>query len=247
MSRKLSCLAVATLFLLLPTRLLAGGPPWLTVPIDGLNADNTKAVTEQLSAKLKDKLYPPDVFRGVAILQNRDQSYATLYMKEDVRLHDIETALKGTGVSVPRNRLHLFGHAILEIDSGDRSAKQLLAALEALDHVSVAKSETKDGLLLVTVDMPYPPDNQRGESVAWDKFVRGDLSSNQSTRSEPAATPQTLPSFSAFRDIVAKHKATLKDVRWSTEYACRSVGCVAVPATAAVASVKPAKPSPTSD
>jgi hypothetical protein len=247
MSRTKLCLAVAAVLLLVPTRLLAGGPPWLTVPIDGLKTQNTDAVTKQLTAKLGDKLYPPDVFRGVSILQNRDQSYATLYMKEDVSLRDIETALKGSEVTVPRNRLHLFGHAILEIDAGDTPAKQLLADLEALDHVSVEKSQTKDGLLRVTLDMPYPPDSRRGESVAWDKFTRNDLASDQSTKSEPAATPQTLPSYNAFRDIAAKHKATLKDIRWSTEYACRSVGCVAVPASGAVASAKFAKPSPTND
>ena len=66
---------MAALFLALPTRLLAGGPPWLAVPIDGLTPDNTKATNELLTAKLKDKLYPPEVFRGVAILEHAKQPY----------------------------------------------------------------------------------------------------------------------------------------------------------------------------
>jgi hypothetical protein len=241
MCRKLSLVAVATLFLALPTRLLAGGPPWLAVPMDGLNSDNTKATNELLTAKLKDKLYSPDVFRGVAILEHAKQPYATIFIKEDVGLRDIEAALKGSGVSVPRDRLHLFGHAILEIDPQSASPKELLADLAKLDYVTVADSENKDGRLLVSIDMPYPPEERRGESVAWEKFVRNDRSSDQATKNESPATREMLPSYNAIRDVVAKHKATLKDIRWDTEHACRTVGCVAVPDSKAVASTNRAK------
>src|SRR5262245_35222638 len=150
MCQKLSLVVAAALLLALPTRLVAGGPPWLAVPIDGLKSENTKTITDLLTAKLKVKLYPPEVFRGVAILENERQPYATLFIKEDIALRDIESALKGSGVSVPRDRMHLFGHVILEIDPKTASPNELLSALEKIDHVSVAKSENTDGRLLVT-------------------------------------------------------------------------------------------------
>jgi hypothetical protein len=239
MCRKLSLLAAAALFLALPSRLHAGGPPWLCLPIDGLTADNSKATNDLLTAKLKDKLYSPDVFRGVAILQHAKQPYATIFIKEDIGLRDIEAALKGSGVSVPRDRLHLFGHTILEIDSRSDSPKDLLADLAKLDYVTVAESENKDGRLLVSIDMPYPPEERRGDSVAWEKFVRNDRSSDLSTKNEPPATRETLPGYNAIRDVVARHKATLKDIRWDTDHACRTVGCVAVPESKTVAAAKP--------
>lgn len=239
MCRKLSLVAMAALFLAFPTQLHAGGPPWLCLPIDGLTADNSKATNDQLTARLKDKLYPPDVFRGVAMLENAKQHYATLFIKQEVGLRDIDAALKGSGVSIPRDRLHLFGHVTLDIDPQAASPKELLADLEKIDHVSIAKSENKDGSLLVTVDMPYPPEAERGDSVAWEKFVRNDLASDPTTKSEPPATGESLPSYKTFREVLAKHHAKLKDIRWSTEYVCRTVGCVAAPESKTVASIKP--------
>src|SRR5262249_47300773 len=158
MCRRLASYAVVVLVLLIPSRVLAGGPPWLCLPIDGTADENLKATNDLLTAKLQSKLFPPDVFRGLAILQQGVQSYATLFIKEDVSLGEVESALKGSGISVPRDRLQLFGYVTLEIDPRAANTKELLADLDALDHVSIATSENKDGLLLVTIDMPYPDD-----------------------------------------------------------------------------------------
>jgi len=233
MSRKVACFAIVALFLFAPARLMAGGPPWLCLPIAGVTPDNAKQCSDLLTEKLKSK-FSPHLARdkGVELREHAGQWYLTFYMGEDVALRDVDAALKGSRFSVPRDRLRLFGHVILEIDTGKSAAKELLSGLEALSHVSVDKSEHKDKALLVTVDMPYPVENNGsdGLSAGWEKFQRNDFASDQSAKSEPAATSRDLPSYSAFRDTVARHQGTLKDIRWSTDYACRPLGGVAVAA-----------------
>jgi hypothetical protein len=239
MLRSISFLTVAAVLLLFPTRLLAGGPPWLCLPIDGVTAGNAKACADFLTAELKDKSAGPGWDRGVQIHQHANQWYLTFYMGKDVALSDVEAALKGSSYSIPRDRLRLFGHVILEIDAGKAAPKELLAALDKLDYVSIEKTDDKDNLFLVTLDMPYPVEDggRDGLNVAFAKFQRNDFASDQSTKTEPATTSRELPSYKAFRDVVAAHKASLKDVRWSAQYACRPLGGVAVEAEA-VASAK---------
>jgi hypothetical protein len=224
---KFACSA-AVLLLLLPDRLIAGGPPWLCLPVDGVTEGNVKACADLLTTKLESQLWPED--REIQIRQRSNQWYLTFYMKTHVALSDVEAALQGSGFSVPRNRLRLFGHAILEIDARTPPPKELLADLEALRFVSVGETEDKEDRLLVLVDMPYPEDGDRDrDSVAWDAFRRNDFASDPATRSEPPATSQTLPGYDAFRDVVAKHKGSLKDIRWSGALGCRPLGCVAAP------------------
>ncbi len=233
MPHTFSCFAITASFLLLPARLFAGGPPWLCLPIEGVTADNVKACTETLTTKLESKLWQqPGQYRGIRIQQDRDQWYLEFHMGEDVALHEVEAALKGSGLSIPRDKLRMFGHVVLEIDAHTTPTKDILTALAAMDHVSVAKSENKDDFLMVTVDMPYPVDydtNQRRGTVGWDTFHRNDLASDQSTRSEPPIMARMLPSYDSFRNLVAKHHAALKDIRWSTNYACRPLGGVTAP------------------
>jgi hypothetical protein len=150
-------------------------------------------------------------------------------MGKDIGLSEVESALKGSKFSVPRDRLRLFGHVVLEIDAGAASTERLMAEVEGLDYASVEKSEEKNGVLVVTVDMPYPVDrgSSKPESIGWDKFARSDFSSDQSTKSEPPATPRQLPAHRDFREIVSNHKGSLKDIRWDTSYACRPLGGIA--------------------
>jgi hypothetical protein len=231
MFRSFSWFAIAALSLLAPARLIAGGPPWLCLPVDGVTADNAKECADLLGAKLKHKMPPHSGWdRGVELRKHADQYYMSFYMGEDVGLREVEATLKGSRFSIPCDRLRFFGHLILEIDARKATDKELLAALDALDYVSVAKSQSKDDLLLVTVDMPYPVEDHRRErlTVGWDKFQSNDFAPDRSTRSEPTATPRTLPGFEAFRGVVARHKSSLRDIRWSTHYACRPQGGVAV-------------------
>ena len=235
MLRKLSLDMVS--LLLLPATLLAGGPPRLYLPIDGVTAKSAQASAEKLTGALADKLWKYDDEREVKIVTHGDQRYIAFPMAKDVALSDVEAALKGSRLSVPRDRLHLFGHVILEIEIGKASAKELLSSLEDLKFVSVGQSRTKKDRLLVTVDMPYPEysDGFRRGILEWETFRRNDFSSDQATRSEPPAKAADLPNYGTFRDAVAKQGASLKEVRWSPEFACRELGGVAVEETRPVA------------
>lgn len=236
---KSTFLAASILALIARQPLLAGGPPWLCIPIDGVTSANSTAATEKIAAALGGKFYTePAQFSGIKLLKNGEQSYLTLFMKQNVALGEIDAAVKNGPFSIPRKRLHLFGHVTLVVDLRGQSPTKLLADLETLKHVTVVKSESKDGVLLVTVDMPYPPEDRRGELVDWSEFERSYLSSDPATKSEPPIAAASLPTFTGFRDLVAKHEAVLQDVRWTTDYACRSVGCVATPDKQSVAANK---------
>jgi hypothetical protein len=237
MCRKLLILAAVAALPLLPGRLFAGGPPWLCIPVDGVTSGNAKACMELINTKLGNKLWQHDgpYGGGAAIHHDKDQQYLTFYMQQDVRLSEIEAALKGTEFSIPRDRLRLFGHVILEIDPGQAPHKALLASLETLDQVSVAESQAEKNLLLVTAQMPYPVvrDRPKPDFIGWEKFARNDYTSQSPSKTESPTTRDSLPSYDSFRDLVAKHDASLRDIRWSMAHACRALGCVDAPKSAA--------------
>src|SRR5262245_25964320 len=143
MFRKIALFAVVSLLAMLPSTLIAGGPPRLCLPIDGVTANSLAACTDLLATKLDSKLWSSSTSdRGVRILENKTQWYAMLTMKEDIGLAEVDAALKGSGYSIPRDRLHIFGHMILEIQGSSKSAAELLAKLDALPHVSIDESES---------------------------------------------------------------------------------------------------------
>jgi hypothetical protein len=226
MSRQRVRFVTAAISVLIPCQLFAGGPPWLCLPIDGVTADNAS----QCARRLADASGRPLGEDGVEMREEREQWYARISMRKDVTLRQVAEALQDSPFVVPREKLRLFGHAILEIDIGAATADRLLADLEAMEYVAVERSITERGLLVVTVDMPYPvpvgPSHR--ESVRWDTFQRNEFST-PSPRSETPATARMLPSHQAFRDVVAKHHAALKDIRWSTRYACRPLGAAVYP------------------
>jgi hypothetical protein len=225
---------LAALLLLLPARLLAGGPPYLSLPLEGVTAKNSQACTDLLNAKLADKLWQQggNWQRSVKLVQHDNQWYAAFYMGGDVRLADVTASLLGSAFSVPENKLRLFGHVTLEIDARSAPQQVLFADLKTLKQVSVAESKAEKGALLITIDMPYPIESSREglDSVGWDAFQRCDFNSAPATRAESPTKSNDLPSYTAIRDLVAKHGATLKGLRWSETHACRPLGAVAAPA-----------------
>ncbi len=235
MIRLLSATAIAAVFLMIPTQLLAGGPPRLCLPIDGVTADNAEMCATRLVDRLGGKLWQHARPRGVEIRQNEKQWYAMFTPREAMKLSEIDAALKGSRFSIPRDKLRFFGHVILAVDIRSTPAKELMTDLEAMVYVSVAESKRTKGLLLVTVDMPYPrhfgiqATNIGSVPLSKEIFRRTDFSSDASTKSEPPATAHDLPSFNLLQAVVAKHNATLRDVRWSDRWACRTLGCVAIP------------------
>jgi hypothetical protein len=209
----------------------AGGPPMLCLPIDGVTAENADECTKLLAAKLGKMVFPGNEdFRQIEIRQFGKQWYLTFYFVEDVALIDLESALEGSNFSIPRDRLHFFGHVVLDIDAGATSPDELKAGLKAIKYVSVGESETKENRILLTIDMPYPEKDLRRapEAVSDNAFQWNDLSSNPSAKAEAPATAQQLPNDNAFHVVLAKHGAKLHDIRWTTANACRVVGSVAV-------------------
>jgi len=228
MIRKFSLLAVVTLFLSFPALAVAGGPPWLCLPLDGVNTANATDCASLLTTKLKGKIWRQSEDPRVKVVQHEDQWYATFPMEESVGLSEVEAALQGSKFSVPRGQLRLFGHVILEIDRKDAAAQDLLSGLKGLSEVSIAETQEKKDRLLVTVDMPYPAFDsarQRG-SVGWKSFQRNGLNSDASSREPMSAS--SLPSYDDFRKLVTAKKGDLKDLRWSDTFACRELGGVTV-------------------
>src|SRR5688572_30395535 len=130
MLRQLSLWTVLCLFLLVPAQALAGGPPWLCLPVEGVTPGNAAAGAELLTRKLGPWLSPHvRGERDVQLRRHGDQWRLTFYMGKDVRLSDVETALRGSGYSVPRDKLRMFGHAILEIEAPAGTEDNLVAAL----------------------------------------------------------------------------------------------------------------------
>jgi hypothetical protein len=224
-----SLLLMASVLLLGGQPVIAGGPPLLCLPIDGVSADSRKDLAELLETKL----FPVSGnYSHVEIRDNNGQAFALLYMREDIALSEMEAALKGSGFSIPRDKLRFFGHVVLETDPGKAAVKELQSPLENMDYVSVVASEEADGRLLITVEMPYPASEGRQHRYAIldDYFVWNDYSTGSVGESQSPASAQMLPAYNAFDRTIANQGAKLGDVRWSTEFACRAVGCVAAPA-----------------
>ena len=232
MFRQLSFFALLAALVFARSQAMAGGPPMLCLPIDGVMAENVDECTELLTTKLESKLFPKaGGFRAIEVRQFGDQWYLTFYFANDVTLSEVATALEGSSFSIPRDRLHFFGYIVLEIDAGASPPSDLATGLDALEFVSVSETETKQNRLLLTVDMPYPEKDFRRtpEAIGNVTFKWNGLSSDTSAKLDVAATAEQLPNCNSFEELLAKHGAKLHDIRWTTAHACRSVGGVAVP------------------
>jgi hypothetical protein len=231
MYRKLSFVSMMAALVLAAGQARAGGPPMLCLPIDGVTTENAGECARLLADKLENQIFPGNEdFRPIEIRQFGNQWYLTFYFVEDVALSDLESALDGSRFTIPRDRLHFFGHVVLDIDAGATPLDDLKTSLEALAYVAVGSSETEQNRILLTVDMPYPEKDLRRtpEAVRQNSFQWNDLSSNPSARSNEPASAEQLPNDRHFQKTLAKHDAKLRDIRWTTANACRVVGGVAV-------------------
>lgn len=229
MLRMLSSSLVAAVLFVVPASLFAGGPPILILPVDGVDSSSAQACVDLLNSKLKDKLWEHSDRRTVRMEERKKQFYFAFDMGGDVALSDVQAALKGSRYSIPQDRLHFFGHAILEIAADDASQQAMLKELKTLPQLSIEQSKTEKGVFQVTLDMPYPGDRGRGplNTAGWETFQWNDFSSEQAPRSEPPVPLEKLPRLGEIKNVVAKHDGQLKDVRWSNDYSCRPLGAVA--------------------
>jgi hypothetical protein len=232
MSRKLSLSAVAAACFLITAQAMAGGPPMLCIPIDGVTPGNAELCAKRLDTALGTRVWRYAGRPELQVRQSGTQWYAVFHLDQDVALSEIEAALKGSVFSVPRDRLRLFGHVRLVIE-GRQLPEGLTTDLAALEHVRFGESKPEQGSVLATVDMPYPvlSDELSRESLAWEKFQWTDFSSNPAPghNAGSPATRESLPTIDDLAQVVVRHNAQLKDVRWSATWGCRPLGGVVVP------------------
>jgi len=230
MSSKFTLSATAAAWLLIATHVLAGGPPMLCIPIDGVTADNAELCASRLETALGARVWRHVGRPGLRMLQCGEQWSAVVFLEQDVALSEIETALHGSGFSVPRDRLRLFGHVTLVIES-PALPEQLKSDLGSLKYVRFSESNQEAGVVLATVDMPYPVSQVRldRESPAWNRFQWTDFSSDPQNKLDVPATRDVLPGINDLAQVVAQHNAQLKDLRWNANWGCRPLGCVIAP------------------
>lgn len=219
MSRSVTLVLVAALLMSLTARLYAGGPPMLCLPVAGADSDNANAVSQRVLTALG-----PGVDRA-GMRQNDGQWYLTFHFNRDhVRLAEIDAALKSSQVSIPRNRLRLFGDVILEIDIAEASAEKLLADLASVKYASIAESKRDGQTLLVQLTLPAPVTEIR----APDEFGKVAFEDHTFQRESAAGTAVglgELPMYEVLRKVVEKHDGKLTGLRWKC-WACRALGCV---------------------
>lgn len=223
MSRTISTAAFAMALLLIPARLPAGGPARLCLPIDGVTESNAAACSKLIADGLGNRLFPRAPLRDVVLEEREHQWYALFYLggEKDVKLSEIDAVLDGSEFSVPRDKLRFFGPVRFEVDVRTADHKALLKALAALKHVEIESSSHNDGALVVTLILP--------ENGRRDVFHLLKASARASNGSAPSITALALPSYAALHEVVRKHDAALNDISWSSEWACRMLGSLAVP------------------
>jgi len=216
MSRMTVVFMVAALLASLAAPAMAGGPPRLCLPIDGVTSDNAAVCTRRIG----DALDARGVEHGdVEILHHGGQGYVVVSFNVPyVTLSTIESALDGSPFSIPRHKLRPFGHAVLVIDGDSTASDDLIDDLNALEHVEVDESELRDGALLVTLRMPY--------WMSGDVFHEMAASSRKASHGDVDDAAPVLSSYDTLRDVVSRHHARLRDLRWKC-LACRMLGCVA--------------------
>ena len=231
MCGKLFLSAATAAALMLPTPLLAGGPPRLCLPIDGVTASTANECADRIALALGKRAEGKVVLR-----ENEKQWYVLFHFNaEQVTLAELDQALKGSRFSIPRDKLRLFGHVMLEFKMGDDAAAQakLLADLKAVKHLTIEESKRDNGVLFVTAVMPYPHPAARArdpEGFAVRPLSEERFSSQYSDLAPRTATPITardLPTYDTLRAIAEKHDGKLTGIRWKS-WACRVLGAVAV-------------------
>jgi hypothetical protein len=236
MCGKLFFSAATAAALMLPATLLAGGPPRLCLPIDGV----TTGTVDECAGRIADALGKRAEGK-VVLRENEKQWYVLFHFNaEQVTLAELDQALKGSKFSIPRDKLRLFGHVMLEIRVDEAAQPKLLADLKQVKHLTIEESKRDNGVLFVTAVMPYPHPAARArdpEGFAVRPLSEERFSAQYSDLAPRTATPITardLPSYEALRAIAEKHDGKLTGIRWKS-WVCRVLGGVAVEETARIA------------
>jgi hypothetical protein len=227
MCGKLFLSAATAAALMLPTPLLAGGPPRLCLPIDGVTESTVNECADRIALALGKRAEGKVVLR-----ENEKQWYVLFHFNaEQVTLAELDQALKGSRFSIPRDKLRFFGHVMLEFKVDEATQPKLLADLKAVKHLTIEETKRDNGLLFVTAVTPYPAARARDpEGFASRPLSEERYSAQHSDIAPRTATPisaRELPSYEALRAIAEKHEGKLTGIRWKS-WACRVLGAVAV-------------------
>ena len=202
-----------------PTRRQSGWPADDVLARRGATTKNADACAERVAAALGNQV------DRASLRQNDGQWFLTFHFNRDnVRLAEIDAALKGSPVSILRDQLRLFGNVILEVDVAEPSAAKLLSDLKSVEHVAVGESKRSGDTLLVTLTLPAPEREFRPAAEFGKVPFRSDTFRHESN-TEPAVGLGDLPSYDTLRKLVAKHDGTLQGLRWDC-WGCRALGCV---------------------
>jgi hypothetical protein len=226
MRAKFSVSLATTIILMLPAPLLAGGPPRLCLPVDGVTAGTANDCAERIAGALGKRA------EGKVVLRENDKQWYVLFHFncEQVTLAELDQALKGSRFSIPRDKLRLFGHVMLEVKIDPAAEQKLLADLKQVKHLTIEESKRNDGVLYVTAVMPYPAARARdtegfaSRPISDERF--GAEPSDLAPRTTTPARAQDLPNYDGLRKIAEKHGGTLESIRWKC-WACRVLGGVA--------------------
>jgi hypothetical protein len=234
MFQTLSNALFALALVLVPANLLAGGPAWLCVPVDGITSSNQAKCIDLLGDALKGSLFTTDEGKPqIKIERHENQWYATCHLTDDVLLGEVEKALGGSEFSIPRDRMRLFGHVVLEVKSGSEAREAVKTQLDALANVAVSDVKPLGSLAEITIDMPYPTQMRRGSDGVrfWEDAYQWNDLNTVGTQNTPPATAESLPSPKELGKVILGQGAELKDIRFSAAFHCRPIGSVAVPKT----------------
>ena len=88
-----------------------GGPPRLCLPVDGVTSATANQCADRIAQALGERAV------GKVVVRENDKQWYVLfhYDAKRVTLAELDQALKGSAFSIPRDKLRLFGHVMLEI------------------------------------------------------------------------------------------------------------------------------------
>lgn len=189
--------------LLAAAPLHAGGLPRLCLPVEGVTDANAARCAELLSTALGERRSGGGE-AAVEMRQHRGRHYALMALRREVALSEIEAALRDSDFTIPREQLLVVGMAVVETRFANGRAEAVAAALpEGLQ--TAAKQDGRR--LSLTIGDPH--------WIARDLF------------DQPAVDRTTTITYTALRDTLARHGASLSDIRWVPRYGCRMFGGLA--------------------
>ncbi len=216
---------VAVALCLTTVELMAGGPPRLCLPVDGVTLENAADCAKLLKVKLGDQIVSSRNFSGVQVMPKSEQSYIVLYLDlrkrgDSLSLADIDAAFSGSKFSVPRDKICLFGQVTVEL-ACDEAPQKLLDQLASRKNIKVVSSKQVKDRHFVTLSIPFADGftQQLFRSFGKDPV-------NHTLTATPTSSADGLLQYDDLKKYCQESDVKLGDVRWSSSWHCRIFGAV---------------------